>query len=87
MILLKNISLHGGFQRVYRMPNGYGASVLQSSVSYGNAEGLYELAVIKFNSEDPEDWDIDYDTPITDDVLGWLTEEDVQRYLHQIELL
>ena len=87
MILLKNISLHGGFQRVYRMPNDYGASVLQSSVSYGNAEGLYELAVIKFNSEDPEDWDIDYDTPITDDVLGWLTEEDVQRYLHQIELL
>ena len=87
MTLLKNINLHNGTQRIYRMPNDYGASVLQSSISYGNAEGLYELAVIKFNSEDPEDWDIDYDTPITDDVLGWLTEEDVQRYLHQIELL
>ena len=87
MTLLKNINLHNGTQRIYRMPNDYGASVLQSSISYGNTEGLYELAVIKFNSEDPEDWDIDYDTPITDDVLGWLTEEDVQRYLHQIELL
>lgn len=60
--------------------NGYGASVIRGKHSYGGSEGLYELAVLIGNN-------LCYDTPITDDVLGYLTEDDVTRLLRQIEEL
>jgi hypothetical protein len=60
--------------------NGYGASIVKSTFSYGGNQDLYELAVIKDNA-------ICYDTPITDDVIGYLTEDDVTKYLGQIQNL
>ena len=64
--------------------NGFGASVLKSNFSYGGKRGLYELAVICGNQDD---WAITYKTPITGDVLGYLSEEDVEEYLNQIEAM
>lgn len=64
--------------------NGYGASVVRFLGSYGNRQGKWELAVI---SGTKGSWGLCYSTPITDDVLGWLTEEDVTRLLGQIEAL
>lgn len=61
--------------------NGYGVSVIIGPYSYGGHEGLYELAVIE------KDGSLCYDTPITDDVLGWLTKDDVTRYGQQVEAL
>ena len=60
--------------------NGYGASVVKSMYSYGGNQDLYELAIIKDDA-------ICYDTPITDDVIGYLTEDDVTKYLGQIQEL
>ena len=65
--------------------NGYGASIVQHDFSYGGKKGLWELAVIKYD-EDGE-WDICYNTSITSDVLGYLSEDDVTDYLTQIEQL
>ena len=70
----------GGIQARIKFDNGYGASVIKSSFSYGGNQGLYELAVL---FED----DITYNTPITDDVLGYLSEDDVTEYLKQIQEL
>jgi hypothetical protein len=45
----KEKSLNGGVQKEYRFDNGYGASVIQHNYSYGNEQGLWELAVIKWD--------------------------------------
>ncbi len=70
----------GGVQARIQFDNRYGASVVKSSFSYGGNQGLYELAVL---FED----DITYNTPITDDVLGYLSEGDVTEHLKQIQEL
>ncbi len=74
----------GGSQRLYRFENGLGASLIQNSMSYGGDEGQYELAVIRW---DGDGWSLDYDTPITDDVLGYLDEDEVQTHLEAIAAL
>ena len=78
-------SLNGGRQVLHKFENGFGASVVQHEFSYGGDEGLFELGVIKFESED--EWHLNYSTSVTDDVLGYLTEEDVQDLLTKIEQL
>ena len=57
-------------------PNGYGASVINDG--YGRESGLFELAVLD------SDGHLCYDTEITDDVIGWLTEHGVYDLLEQI---
>ena len=61
--------------------NGYGASVVRHSGSYGGSRGLYELAVLDNNGK------LTYDTPITEDVIGYLSSEKVTDYLIQIQYL
>ena len=69
----------GVYSRIH-FANGYGASVVCHTRSYGGPEGLYELAVLKGDS-------ICYDTPITSDILGWLDPASVTDVLRQIESL
>lgn len=71
-----------GIQARYVFPNGYGVSVIRGLGSYGNERGLYELAVCVGPNQH-----LCYDTPITDDVLGYLTEDDVTRLLGEVEAL
>jgi len=69
-----------GVHAIVTFDNGYGASVVKTNMSYGGKEGLYELAVLF-------DGLISYDTPITDDVIGFLTEDEVTELLQKIEAL
>ena len=73
-----------GIAARYFFPNGYGVSVVQFPGSYGYEEGLYEVAILK---ELEEDWEICYDTPITDDVIGYQSVEDIDNLLSQVESL
>lgn len=77
----------GGTQRIYRFDNGYGASVVRFPGTYGYEDGLWELAVIRFVDDSMSKFYLVYDTPITDDVLGRLPEEEVERVLKEIEAL
>jgi DNA-dependent RNA polymerase auxiliary subunit epsilon len=77
--------INGGVQRLYRFNNGYGASVVKHMFSYGHEDNLWELAVLKLVKDN--DFGIDYTTPITDDVIGYLTEEKVEEILASIEAL
>ena len=78
--------LNGGTQQVYKFENGYGASVISGGTyTYGGDEGLQELAVLKFKEDGK--YSLCYDTEITDDVLGYLTEQDVKDLLERIKNL
>ena len=77
--------ISNGIQAIVRFENNYGASVVKHEYSYGGKIGLYELAVIKYDEND--DWDICYDTEITSDVLGYLSEAEVTKCLMSIEQL
>lgn len=70
-----------GIQAHIYFDNGYGASIVQHCFSYGNKDGLYELAVLD------KDDRLCYDTEVTDDVLGYLSEEDVSEALIKIQNL
>lgn len=82
--------LNGGHQVIFHFPNGYGASVVRSSNigiwgrTYGADQGLWELAVLKFEGFE---WYLTYDTEITDDVIGYLEPEDVDALLERIKAL
>ena len=73
--------IHGGVQKIYRFKNGRGASVIKHLGSYGYADDLWELAVLDGGD------DIDYDTPITSDVVGCQTNEEIQALLLEISKL
>jgi hypothetical protein len=61
--------------------NGFGASVVCHSFSYGGKNGLYEVAVLDTDGE------ITYETDVTDDVIGHLTPEQVTETMAFIQVL
>lgn len=71
-------------QAVMFFANGYGVSVLIGGSAYGDGSTPYELAVLSGNTKK---WDLRYDTPITDDVLGYLTPEEVTKYMIEVQKL
>lgn len=70
-----------GIQAIVKFDNGYGASIVKHIYSYGGPEGLYEMAILDENN------DITYNTTITNDVIGYLNEEEVSDYLVKIKNL
>ena len=73
--------MNGGYRKVYTFGNNYGASVVSSRFSYGGDAGLFEVAVLDMKGE------IVYDTPVTDDVVGYLDFDGVAKVLQQIQNL
>lgn len=79
-----NYTDKGAIQAQLFFSNGYGASVIRGRRSYGGREELYELAVLKGNEDKSS---LCYTTPITSDVRGYLSEEDVTKLLQEVEAL
>ena len=77
----KKYEIHNGVGYEYQFDNGYGASVVKHDASYGGKQGLYEIAVLDSTG------DLCYSTPITDDVIGYATEDKVMDTLHRIKML
>ena len=69
-----------GIRKIYQFPNGYGASVVCNEFNYGGDEGLWELGVLKKGH-------LCYSTPLTSDVIGSLTDEEVDDLLIKISEL
>jgi hypothetical protein len=73
-------SFLNGIQSRTHFDNGYGVSVVKHEYSYGGKDGLYELAVLKGD-------ELCYDTSVTSDVEGYLSEDEVTELLKQIQEL
>tara|TARA_R100000734_G_C3319146_1_gene114408 strand:- start:7907 stop:8227 length:321 start_codon:yes stop_codon:yes gene_type:complete len=69
--------------------NHRGVSIISTEFSYGGREGLYEVAVIAWweDKKGNKNWAIDYSTEITNDVIGNLTMEDVEKISKRVEKL
>lgn len=78
--LEKQRPARGGTQYIFSFDNGYGASIVNHSISYTNGDDEWELAVLK-------DTFLTYDTPITDDVIGYLKVDEVLTILDKIKQL
>ena len=70
-----------GVQSIMMFDNGYGVSVVKTSFSYGGKIGLYELAVLDSGKH------ITYNTTVTSDVLGHLSEKEVTEYMIEVQKL
>lgn len=70
-----------GKQAIVEFPNGYKASVVTGDIFYSRPGCPYEIAVLNKEGR------LDYSTPVTDDVCGYLTEEEANEILAQIEAL
>ena len=73
------------FSTYLSLDNSYGASIVKHAGSYGHERDLWELAVIKFGRDGY--WNLVYDTELTDDVIGWLTNDEVKELLARIKEL
>jgi hypothetical protein len=67
-----------GIRAVATFENGYGASVVSGSIFYSDEKRPYEIAVLHGD-------DLDYSTPVTDDVCGYLTTAEANEILRQIQ--
>jgi hypothetical protein len=75
---------HGRVDLKLFFNNGFGVSVVRHSHSYGGVDGLFEAAVLHGTEER---WEITYDTPITGNVMGWLSWSEVQQVVGRVALL
>ena len=60
-----------GLQAILFFPNGYGISVVRNDLSHTTAN-TWEIAILKGTESY---YDLCYSTPITDDVIGYCSEE------------
>ena len=72
-----------GHYYIFRFQNNYGASVVKAPGSYGNAQDLWEMALIFFDEDG--DWDLTYERDFDDDVKGYLTDDNVIELLEKIK--
>tara|TARA_R110002096_G_scaffold403229_1_gene600756 strand:+ start:707 stop:991 length:285 start_codon:yes stop_codon:yes gene_type:complete len=74
----------GGVQGKLFFPNGYGVSIIRTPHSYGGMDMKWELAVLV---GEKESYDISYNSGLTDDVVGHLSEKEVLEYVAKIKEL
>ena len=78
---IENNSFQTGVVSRMMFENGFGVSVISNTYSYGGKDGLFEVAVLD------EDGDLTYDTSVTNDVIGYLSTDEVTEIMEQVQSL
>ena len=81
LLTFKDTKTPKGVSATVEFPNGWGASIVQNDASYGGKSNLFEIAVLDSKGA------INSQTDITDDVVGWCDEDDIDRILSAISKL
>jgi len=89
-----------GDQRIYRFPNGFGASLVQMCMIRTNGKNevysgihpvteelLWEIGVVRFNSDDDTDFTLTFETSVADDVIKYVTASKAELILRKIKEL
>ena len=84
---IRTIPLYDGFVYRYRFPNGYGASVARHRNSYGGADKLWEVAVIRYDGPNDNDWDFDQSDILGDNPIDNLNDQQKENALMAISQL
>ncbi len=71
----------GATQAKHQFPNGFGVSVITGSIFYTSPNAPYAVAILDKSGH------LCYTTWLTNDVLGYQTEKNVQKILEDIEAL
>lgn len=71
-------------QTLYKFENDWGASIIYHQGSYGYEQGLVELGILSWFGDR---YMLTYDTYLTNDVLGNLTQEQAKSILEKIKEL
>ena len=79
-LVFKPHPIGDGLQAIMKFDNGKSVSVVKFKGSRGYPN-LWELAVLDIDGQ------LDYSTPITADVLGNLTEDNVTTAMNKVEVL
>lgn len=80
-LVFKPHSIGNGVQAILKFDNKYGISVVKFNGSYGYSKDLWEIAILD------KELDLCYSTPITDDVIGYLSDDEVTDIMKQIQTL
>lgn len=72
-----------GIQRIYTFASGIKLSAVKTDFSYGGKDNLWEIAVFDAdrNFMTQEIW-----TDLDDDVIGYVTDEQLRDYLNDVEM-
>lgn len=73
-----------GHHYIFRFPNNYGASIIKATGTYGYTQDLWEMALIFFDEDG--DWDLTYEQDFSDDVKGYLTDDNIIELLEKIKM-
>lgn len=73
------------YRKKFKFDNGYGLSVVCNTGSYGNNEGFFEAAILDYSQD--VDGKITYNTPVAEDVIGWLDFSDVADLIEKVKAL
>lgn len=79
-LVLERANDIGGVQRVYRFSNGYGLSLINLPMAHAYPFA-WEAAVLKDVPEDGHGGEIDYTTPLTEDVEVFATDAEANEFI------
>ena len=82
MYVYSETTFMNGVSRTYAYANGLRISVVKHDFSYGGLEGLWEIAALD-EEGDFITSDVWYNAD--DDVIGWVTDEQLTQYLTDAE--